>query len=153
MCLQEVGKSVSGTVATGDVCDRCDGPLDCFFVNPFPYSTDPLLWRELNDAISEALCGLTGISSQPTGSSSDSSNSSPRFVYEEVTEEQVEAALGQVGLRAVPGGVVWLTASQKCAVENLMVEMEETLAFDVMEWILVDALQRAERSNRRGWQS
>ena len=74
-------------------------------------------------------------------------------MYAEVSEVDMEEALNSVGLRAAPGAVVWLTEKQKSEVEVLMDEMETSLAFEVAEWMLVDSLLRAERANRRAWQS
>lgn len=141
--MQEVGESASGVVVTGDAFDRCDGAVNCFFVSPFACGTDPFLWRELQDAVSEALNRLTFRSGELTGSDR----------YQEVTEVDMEEALLANGLRAAPGAVVWLTENQSAAVEELMVELEASLAFEVVEWMLVDSLLRAERANRRGWQS
>lgn len=145
-CLQEVDESASGVVVTGDAFDTCDGPVNSFFVSPFVCGTDPFLWRELHEAVCAALQLLTNMST-------DQAEKDVGSMYEEVTEVETEEALQAVGLRAAPGALVWLTASQKAAVDELMVELEETLAFDVGEWFLVDSLLRAERANRKGWQS
>lgn len=130
-------------VVTGDACDRCDGPLCTFFVNPFALGTDPFLWRELHEAVCKALDRITGVGSTVDGESS----------YEEVDELQMEEAVQAVGLRFVPGSVLWLTVNQRYVIEELMVELEESMSFEVVEWMLVDSLQRAEKANRRAWNS
>lgn len=145
-CLQEAGESAFGAVVASDAFDRCDGAVNTFFVNPFVCGTDPFLWQELQTAVADA---LTRLGSGPSRGAAESGNGK----YAEVTEIEMEEALVSVGLRAAPGAVVWLTENQKAEVALLMADMQTSLAFEVTEWILVSSLLRAERANRRGWQS
>lgn len=133
-------------VVTGDAFDQCDGAVNSFFVSPFVCGTDPFLWRELQAAVSDSLIRLGAVPSSGAAEMGDD-------MYAEVSEVDMEEALNSVGLRAAPGAVVWLTEKQKSEVEVLMDEMETSLAFEVAEWMLVDSLLRAERANRRAWQS
>lgn len=126
-----------GVVASGTVFDRCTAEPDAFFVDPFAVGTDPLEWRALQDAVLQQL-----LSRQPAGGG--------ELDAAEVTEVAIEEALLALGIRAEAAVVVWLTAPQRAAVEVLMEELEETLAFEVVAWQLGDSLLRAVRANRRG---
>lgn len=137
--MQEVNSPRSGgIVATGDVFDRGDAPLAAFFVNPFAVGTDPLQWRELQDAVLQRLVAF-----QRGGADGDLDVGS-------VTDLAVEEALLAVGIRTQGGVLTWLTAAQRAAVDELMAEVEQTFEFEVTAWYLGDCLLRAERANRRG---
>jgi hypothetical protein len=142
--LQAVSQSASGSVVTEDVFDCCDGAVDTFFANPFVLGTDPCLWRELQAAVEAELAARAPVPGAARASASAAAS------YQDVTEADMEDALLALGLRAAASATVWLTAAQKRAVEGLMAELEDTLAFEVVAWQLADALARADRANRRG---
>lgn len=131
-----------GIITAGDVFDRSDAPVTTFFVDPFPIGADPLRWRELQDAVLRHL--LTSQSSSGTAAGARALDA------DAVTELAVEEALLAVGVRTQGRVLTWLTAPQRAAVDAVMEELEETLAFEVTAWQLADCLLRAERANRRG---
>lgn len=138
---QEVNNPRSGgIVAAGDVFDRGDAPLTAFFVNPFAIGTDPMQWRELQDAVLQRLLAFQG-----SGAATD-------LDVDSVTDLAVEEALLAVGVQTQGGVLTWLTAAQRSAVDELMEEVEQTFEFEVTAWYLADCLLRAERTNRRGGQ-